>query len=162
MATSAAAALGAQTGVVHCEILRDRTKGLFVGEAGARPGGGSITELASVMYAFDLPATLAALATDEVPDLDGAPRFPALTAVMVPAPAGTVTHVADRAAIESLPGVLDADIRLTVGQPAPVGIGTVSLAGRVLYVPDDLDAIDQEVADLRAALDIRVEPLTPA
>ncbi|WP_030458486.1 acetyl-CoA carboxylase biotin carboxylase subunit family protein [Kitasatospora sp. NRRL B-11411] len=160
LAARAAAALGAQSGVVHCEILRDRTGGLFVGEAGARPGGGSITELASVMYAFDLPATLAALATDQAPDLDGTPRFPALTAVMITAPAGTVTHVPDRDPIEALPGVLHADIRLTVGQPVPTGIGTMTLAGRVLYVPDDLDTLDQEVADLRAALDIRVEPLT--
>jgi len=158
LARKAAAALGAQTGVVHCEILRDRTKGLFVGEAGARPGGGSITELASVMYAFDLAATLAALAVDKVPDLDGAPRFPALTAVMIPAPAGTVTHVADPDVIEARPGVLHADIRLTVGQPAPVGVGTVTRAGRILYVPDNLDTLDQEVADLREALAIRVEP----
>ncbi|MEV4560881.1 hypothetical protein AB0K51_28330 [Kitasatospora sp. NPDC049285] len=157
LATRAAAALGAQSGAVHCEILRDRTKGLFIGEAGARPGGGSITELASVMYAFDLPATLAALATDTRPDLDTTPRFPALTAVMIPAPAGTVTNVADQDAIEELPGVLHADIRLTVGQPAPAGIGTMTRAGRVLYVPDHLDTLDQEVADLRAALDIRAE-----
>ncbi|MFD9592498.1 acetyl-CoA carboxylase biotin carboxylase subunit family protein [Kitasatospora sp. NPDC059973] len=162
LATRAAAALGAQSGVVHCEILRDRTKGLFVGEAGARPGGGSITELASVMYAFDLPATLAALATGEVPDLDGTPRFPALTAVMIPAPAGTVTHVTDRDTVEALPGVLDADIRLIVGQPAPAGIGTMTRAGRVLYVPDNLKTLDQEVAHLRAVLDIRVEPHTAA
>ncbi|MEY9840614.1 acetyl-CoA carboxylase biotin carboxylase subunit family protein [Streptacidiphilus sp. EB103A] len=156
LAGLAAAALGEQTGVVHAEFLRERSGRLLIGEAAARPGGGSITELASTMYGFDLAATLAQLAVDEIPTLNPAPLYPALTAVMVTAPPGTVTHLADKATTEQHPGVLDADIRLTVGQPVPPSVGTLTLAGRVLYVPTDLRELDREVADLRTALDIRV------
>ncbi|QKW20595.1 hypothetical protein HUT16_17325 [Kitasatospora sp. NA04385] len=157
LARRTAAALGQQTGVVHCEILETRDLGWVVGEAAARPGGGAITELASRMYAFDLPQTLAALAADQFPVLGTTARFAALTAAMISAPPGRVTRVADRATIEALPGVLDADIRLTVGDQVPEGIGTMTTAGRILYGSCDNDVVDRAVADLYTALDLRVD-----
>jgi len=93
LARRAAAILGAQTGAVHCEILRTTEGRLHIGEA-ARPGGDCITELTGLMHDFDVPATLAALATGQRPVLSAVPRYPALTAVIIAAPPGTVTRVA--------------------------------------------------------------------
>ncbi|MCL2728389.1 MAG: ATP-grasp domain-containing protein [Actinomycetia bacterium] len=162
LARRAAAALGAQTGAVHCEILRTTDGRLHVGEAAARPGGGCITELTGLMYDFDVPATLAALATGQRPALPAAPRHPALTAVMIAAPPGTVTQVASAQTVEQLPGVLAATINLRPGESVPATVGTVTGAGRILYRPRDLTQLDEEVAALRAALDIQVAPAPAA
>jgi biotin carboxylase len=158
LARRAAAALGAQTGAVHCEILRTTDGRLHVGEAAARPGGDCITELTGLMHGFDVPATLAALATGERPGLPAEPRHPALTAVMIAAPPGTVTRVASAETIEKRPGVLAATINLRPGERVPATAGTVTGAGRILYRPRSLTRLDREVADLRAALDIHVTP----
>lgn len=162
LARRAAAALGAQTGAVHCEILRTTDGRLHIGEAGARPGGDCITELTGLMYGIDIPATLAALATGRRPALPTEPRYPALTAVMIAAPPGTVTHTATAETIARRPGVLAATINLHPGEPVPATAGTVTGAGRILYRPHDLTHLDQEVADLRAALDIHVTPAPAA
>ncbi|GLW58710.1 ATP-grasp domain-containing protein [Kitasatospora phosalacinea] len=163
LARQAAAALGQQTGVVHCEILETRDYPFyFIGEVAARPGGGAITELASRMYAFDLPQTLADLACDRFPTFRTTARFMALTAAMITAPPGRVVHIADRATIEALPGVLDADIRLSAGEAVPEGIGTMTTAGRILYGSCDNDVVDGEVEDLYTALDLRVDEDVPA
>ena len=156
LAHRAATALGAQTGVVHCELLTTTDGKTYIGEAAARPGGGCITELAARMYSFDLASVLADLAVNHVPRLNSEHRYAALTAVMVTAPPGIVASVALKADIEKRHGVLDADIRLTPGQPVPASVGTLTLAGRVLYVPDDLAQLDREVRELREALAIRV------
>lgn len=162
LARRAAAALGPQSGAVHCEILRTTDGRLHVGEAAARPGGDCITELTGLMYGFDVPATLAALAVGERPALPTAPRHPALTAVMIAAPPGTVTHTATAETIARHPGVLAATINLRPGESVPATAGTVTAAGRILYRPHDLTQLDQEVADLRAALDIQVTPAPAA
>jgi biotin carboxylase len=156
LARRAAAALGAHSGAVHCEILRTTDGRLHVGEAAARPGGACITELTGRMYDFDVPATLAALAVGERPALSTAPRYRALTAAMVAAPPGTVTHAATAQTIEQVPGVLAATINLHPGEPVPATAGTVTGAGRILYRPHDLNRLHREVADLRAALGIQV------
>lgn len=161
LASRATAALGEQTGVVHAELLRAADGVLYIGEAAARPGGAAITELAARMYEFDLPQVLAGLATDGRPAVPTAARYHALSAVMIDAPPGVVTSVADRRTIEQLPGVLDADIRLTPGAPTPPNLGTYTAAGRVLYVPYDLGQLDEEAAKLRSALAIQVSPAHP-
>lgn len=162
LARRAAAALGAQTGAVHCEILRTTDGRLHVGEAGARPGGDCITELTGLMYGFDVPTTLAALATGQRPALPTAPLHPALTAVMIAASPGTVTRTATAETIEQRPGVLAATINLRPGEQVPATAGTVTGAGRILYRPRDLNQLDREVADLRAALDVQVAPAPAA
>nr|WSX75917.1 hypothetical protein OH826_19910 [Streptomyces sp. NBC_00899] len=162
LARRAAAALGAHSGAVHCEILRTTDGRLHIGEAGARPGGACITELTGLMYGFDVPAALAVLATGERPVLPATPRYRALTAVMIAAPPGTVTHVATSETMEQLPRVLAATINLHPGVAVPATAGTVTGAGRILYLPHDLARLDGEVADLRAALDIQVTPSSPA
>ncbi|MEE4544031.1 hypothetical protein V2S66_18895 [Streptomyces sp. V4-01] len=162
LARRATAALGAQTGVVHCEILRTTDGRLHIGEAAARPGGDCITELTGLMYGIDVPTALAALAIGERPALPTAARYPALTAVMIAAPPGTVTRAATAETIEQRPGVLSATINLRPGEPVPATAGTVTGAGRILYRPRDLARLDREVADLRAALDIQVAPAPAA
>ncbi|WP_433892570.1 ATP-grasp domain-containing protein [Streptomyces sp. CA-111067] len=162
LARRAAAALGAQTGAVHCEILRTTDGRLHVGEAAARPGGDCITELTGLMFGIDVPTALAALAVGERPALPTEPHYPALTAVMIAAPPGTVTRVATAETIAQRPGVMSATINLRPGEPVPATAGTVTGAGRILYHPHDHTRLDREVAELRAALDIQVTPAPAA
>lgn len=156
LAIRAARVLGTRTGPVHAEILRTTDGRLLIGEAAARVGGDCITEITGLMYNIDVPATLAALAVGARPAPASTAQYSALTAVMISAPPGTVTSVASEDHIKSLAGVVDARINLRVGAAVPASAGTVTGGGRILCSSTGLDEVEQDVARVRAALDIRV------
>ncbi|MFF5365487.1 acetyl-CoA carboxylase biotin carboxylase subunit family protein [Streptomyces scabiei] len=150
-------ALGTLTGATHCEILRTKDGRLWFGEAGARPGGAGIWHATNAMYGHDGVAALAAMAVGRRPEIPAAPVHDTVANILVVPEPGVVRSAPTTEEVLGIPGVVDADIRLVVGEPVPAGIGTISAGGRIVYVPRVADEVEAEVAELRQKLGITVE-----
>ncbi|MEZ0070278.1 hypothetical protein ABIA32_006330 [Streptacidiphilus sp. MAP12-20] len=156
----AVTALGGYTGVHHVEVLRDRTGRLWLGEAAARTGGG-IYQAYGLQYSFDVARILAQLAVGERPDIGRlTPTYPALTTIALDPVPGVVRHIASPDELLAIPGVVDVDLTLTVGQPVPAGFGSMAGGGRLVFAPraTDADTIQADVHALLAALALDVAP----
>jgi len=157
LAMQACRILGSWTGVVHCEVLRTES-GWFFGEAGHRPGGGGLWQMAARQHGLDLRTAIAQLSIGQRPDLTPRTDPPILTTLNVAAPAGgTVRTVARPEILAALPGVLSVDLRLQEGQPTPGGFGSLSLAGSIVYTSETLEQVDHQAADLIEALNLQID-----
>ncbi|MDX2708810.1 hypothetical protein PV350_39070 [Streptomyces sp. PA03-6a] len=150
-------ALGKLTGATHCEILRTKDGKYWFGEAGARPGGAGIWHATNAMYGHDGAAALAAMAVGQRPDIPDTPIYESVVNLLIVPESGTVRAAPSTQEVLQIPGVIDADIRLVVGEPVPTAIGTMSSGGRIVYVPQDINTVDTEVAALRRSLGIAID-----
>ncbi|MFB7294067.1 hypothetical protein [Actinacidiphila glaucinigra] len=150
-------ALGKLTGATHCEILRTKDGKFWFGEAGARPGGAGIWHATNAMYGHDGAGALAAMAVGERPNIPDTPIHESVVNVLIVPESGTVRAAPSTKKVLQIPGVIDADIHLVVGDPVPTAIGTMSSGGRIVYVPQDINKVDAEVAALRRSLGIAID-----
>jgi len=149
-------ALSISTGAIHVEMFRT-TSGWIVGEAAARPGGGGIRPLYAKQHGADIERAVAKLSIGERPHLAPNPRYPVLTNLVIAAPPGIVASVATAQELCAVPGVVDAQVHLRVGQPTPGAFGTLSGAGRVTIASRRLHHVDADVDRVLQALRLRVE-----
>lgn len=160
LAERAARVLGAAAGAVHVELLRTTAGRWLVGEAAARPGGGPIGALTALQYGADVPQALAALAVGEVPRWNPVPRYRALSALVLAPPQGIVASLTPAEQIAALPGVVAVNLRLRVGEPVPPHLGSMSLAGHIIFEPTSVGPreLAAQAASLTAALGLRIRP----
>lgn len=153
----ATAALGAQTGGVHCEVLRTRDGKLWFGEAGARLPGAGLWYLENTMYGLDGQDILAKLAVDERPEIPLRRLYDSLVTVNLDPPSGIVRNVASIEEIEAIDGVVEVDMHLEIGRPVPGALGSLKGAGRIVYQPRDPGAAESEVKELYGKLNIQID-----
>jgi hypothetical protein len=159
LATTAVNALGGTTGVSHVEVLRDSDGQLWLGEAAYRVGGQK-WQMYGLHYGMDVPTVLAQLAAGQRPPIDHlTPRYPLLATLSLAPSAGTVRRMAPEEAILQLPGVIEADLHLKVGEPVPDPIGVVPMGGRIVWAPEGTDetTISRDIHRLLDGLDLKVE-----
>jgi hypothetical protein len=148
---------------VHVEVLRTVQGRWLVGEAAARPGGGPIGALTAVQYGTEVPRMLADLAVGEVPRWNPVPRHRALSALVLAPPPGIVASLVRAEEIAALPGVVAVNLSLRVGEPVPPHLGSMSLAGNIIFQPASVGAreLAAQAAALAAALRLRIQPQQP-
>jgi phosphoribosylaminoimidazole carboxylase (NCAIR synthetase) len=163
LAERAARALGAGAGAVHVELLRTTSGRWLVGEAAARPGGGPIGALTALQYGTDVPRMLADLAVGQVPRWNPVPRHRALSALVLAPPPGIVASLAPGEEIAALPGVVAVNLSLRVGEPVPPHLGSMSLAGNIVFQPASVGPrqLAAQAETMTAALRLRIQPQQP-
>ena len=123
VAVHAVRALGLRDGIAFPQLLATDDGRVLVIEVAARIPGGQMADLARHAVGVDLVeiALLQALGED-VPDEIARPRFMQplairfLTASPGPLPTGTVTEIGGLEKVSAFPGVVQADIYLSVGE----------------------------------------------
>ena len=123
VAVHAVRALGLRDGIAFPQLLATDDGRVLVIEVAARIPGGQMADLARHAVGVDLVeiALLQALG-EEVPDELALPRFMQplairfLTASPGPLPTGTVTEIGGLEKVSAFPGVVQADIYLSVGE----------------------------------------------
>lgn len=159
LTTRALHALNLRDGAAHCELFKTADGTWVFGEAGARVGGGGIYLMVGRQYGFDPQHAVCALAVGERPEFAPAPRHPVLTTLMLVVEPGLVTHVAPEDRIRAAADVVELDIHLKAGEPAPQSLGTFLSAGRILFATESLEDVDPTVEKLLTALEVRIEAL---
>jgi biotin carboxylase len=123
VAVHAVRALGLRDGIAFPQLLATDDGRVLVIEVAARIPGGQMADLARHAVGVDLVeiALLQALG-EEVPDEVARPRFVQplairfLTASPGPLPTGTVTEIGSLEKVSAFPGVVQADVYLSVGE----------------------------------------------
>jgi len=123
VAVHAVRALGLRDGIAFPQLLATDDGRVLVIEVAARIPGGQMADLARHAVGVDLVeiALLQALG-EEVPDEVALPRFSQplairfLTASPGPLPTGTVAEIGSLEKVSAFPGVVQADVYLTVGE----------------------------------------------
>ncbi len=123
VAVHAVRALGLRDGIAFPQLLATDDGRVLVIEVAARIPGGQMADLARHAVGVDLVeiALLQALG-EEVPDEVALPRFSQplairfLTASPGPLPTGTVTEIGSLEKVSAFPGVVQADVYLSVGE----------------------------------------------
>ncbi|MDX6423412.1 MAG: hypothetical protein QOI67_883 [Gaiellaceae bacterium] len=123
VAVHAVRALGLRDGIAFPQLLATDDGRVLVIEVAARIPGGQMADLARHAVGVDLVeiALLQALG-EEVPDELARPRFVQplairfLTASPGPLPTGTVTEIGSLEKVSAFPGVVQADVYLSVGE----------------------------------------------
>jgi biotin carboxylase len=123
VAVHAVHALGLRDGIAFPQLLATDDGRVLVIEVAARIPGGQMADLARHAVGVDLVeiALLQALGED-VPDEVARPRFTQplairfLTASPGPLPTGTVTEIGSLEKVSAFPGVVQADVYLSVGE----------------------------------------------
>jgi biotin carboxylase len=123
VAVHAVRALGLRDGIAFPQLLATDDGRVLVIEVAARIPGGQMADLARHAVGVDLVeiALLQALG-EEVPDDVALPRFSQplairfLTASPGPLPTGTVTEIGSLEKVSAFPGVVQADVYLSVGE----------------------------------------------
>ncbi len=123
VAVHAVRALGLRDGIAFPQLLARDDGHVLVIEVAARIPGGQMADLARHAVGVDLVeiALLQALG-ENVPDEVALPRFSQplairfLTASPGPLPTGTVTEIGSLEKVSAFPGVVQADVYLTVGE----------------------------------------------
>ncbi len=123
VAVHAVHALGLRDGIAFPQLLATDDGRVLVIEVAARIPGGQMADLARHAVGVDLIeiALLQALG-EEVPDEVARPRFTQplairfLTASPGPLPTGTVTEIGSLEKVSAFPGVVQADVYLSVGE----------------------------------------------
>ncbi len=123
VAVHAVRALGLRDGIAFPQLLARDDGHVLVIEVAARIPGGQMADLARHAVGVDLVeiALLQALG-EKVPDEVALPRFSQplairfLTASPGPLPTGTVTEIGSLEKVSAFPGVVQADVYLTVGE----------------------------------------------
>ncbi len=123
VAVHAVRALGLRDGIAFPQLLATDDGRVLVIEVAARIPGGQMADLARHAVGVDLVeiALLQALG-EEVPDEIALPRFSQplairfLTASPGPLPTGTVTEIGSLEKVSAFPGVVQADVYLSVGE----------------------------------------------
>ena len=123
VAVHAVRALGLRDGIAFPQLLATDDGRVLVIEVAARIPGGQMADLARHAVGVDLVeiALLQALG-EEVPDELALPRFMQplairfLTASPGPLPTGTVTEIGSLEKVSAFPGVVQADVYLSVGE----------------------------------------------
>ena len=123
VAVHAVRALGLRDGIAFPQLLATDDGRVLVIEVAARIPGGQMADLARHAVGVDLVeiALLQALG-EEVPDEVARPRFSQplairfLTASPGPLPTGTVTEIGSLEKVSAFPGVVQADVYLSVGE----------------------------------------------
>jgi biotin carboxylase len=164
VAVSAVRALGLRDGVAFPQLLATNDGRVLVIEVAARIPGGQMADLARHAVGVDLVeiALLQALG-EEVPDELALPRFMQplairfLTASPGPLPTGTVTEIGSLEKVSAFPGVVQADVYLSVGETIrPVQLDG-DRRGYVIAIADtNVEALERAEAAAQL-LDVVVE-----
>jgi biotin carboxylase len=164
VAVSAVRALGLRDGIAFPQLLATDDGRVLVIEVAARIPGGQMADLARHAVGVDLVeiALLQALG-EEVPDELALPRFMQplairfLTASPGPLPTGTVTEIGSLEKVSAFPGVVQADVYLSVGETIrPVQLDG-DRRGYVIAIADtNVEALERAEAAAQL-LDVVVE-----
>jgi biotin carboxylase len=154
VAVHAVRALGLRDGIAFPQLLATDDGSVLVIEVAARIPGGQMADLARHAVGVDLVeiALLQALG-EEVPDEVARPRFMQplairfLTASPGPLPTGTVTEIGSLEKVSAFPGVVQADVYLSVGETIrPVQLDG-DRRGYVIAIADtNLEALERAEA----------------
>jgi biotin carboxylase len=123
VAVHAVHALGLRSGIAFPQLLATDDGRVLVIEVAARIPGGQMADLARHAVGVDLvEIALRQALGEDVPDEVARPRFTQplairfLTASPGPLPTGTVTEIGSLEKVSAFPGVVQADVYLTVGE----------------------------------------------
>ncbi|MEZ0070280.1 hypothetical protein ABIA32_006332 [Streptacidiphilus sp. MAP12-20] len=146
LARATADALGLKTGFAHVEVMLTTDGDFVVGEIGLRPGGGKLQRLVEHQHGVQPFALQADLAMGRRPLARLFPERDPIAWATPFAPPGLVTGVTPLADILAMPGVVEAEETLSVGDLSVGRVGTAVTAGHVYATGPNA-----EVAMARAA-----------
>ncbi|PBC70150.1 biotin carboxylase [Streptomyces sp. TLI_235] len=150
-------AVGLRDGVTHFEVLAT-PGGLYAGEIACRPGGGGIRRMLQLDSGFDTWDAHLATSLGEPYQAPTGASAGDLVEILLPARRGTVTAISTADDLAAVPGLIEADIRLSVGDTVGglMDSSTVSAVVHARYT--DRAGLDDTVAAVRKAFHIEVEP----
>ncbi|MGW4720808.1 ATP-grasp domain-containing protein [Nocardia sp. NPDC004260] len=137
------------TGQVHCEVFRTRDGEYVLGEIACRAGGAALPVLSEVLFGVNTIVAGVELALNREPARAHARAHDVIAAVGVPLTPGTVRRVPARAALETIPGVLRADVRVQEGDVYGGGLGSCGAAAYLFVKPEPGDQLDRRLDDVR-------------
>lgn len=152
-------AVGLRDGVTHFEVL-GTAQGLLAGELACRPGGGGIRRMLQLDSGFDTWAAYIASSLGEPYDHAPSPAAPEagrLVEILLPAERGTVVEISTAEDFARVPGLVEVDLRLRVGDTVGGLMDSSTVSALILartteeHGPDE---ITQAVAD---AFHLKVE-----
>ena len=154
VAVHAVRALGLRDGIAFPQLLATDDGRVLVIEVAARIPGGQMADLARHAVGVDLVeiALLQALG-EEVPDELAQPRFMQplairfLTASPGPLPTGTVTEIGSLEKVSAFPGVVQADVYLSVGETIrPVQLDGDRRGFVIAFADTNIEALERAEA----------------
>jgi biotin carboxylase len=107
-------ALGLDAGVTHLEVLAT-DEGFLIGEIACRPGGDGVTDLVRLQHGVDLWQAFTDAATGRAPRIEQVTDPHTVILVDLPFRAGRVVAVSDQEELAVLPGVVQAEVFVSVG-----------------------------------------------
>ncbi|MEY9875756.1 biotin carboxylase [Streptacidiphilus sp. MAP12-33] len=161
LARDAADALQLVTGFAHAEILLARSGDLLVGEIGLRPGGAMLPHLLKLQHGINPWALAADLAMGLTPQADLRSSGPTAAWAAPIAPPGWITDMDSAEVLRKLPGVIDVDQLVHVGQQSPTRVGTLTPAGHVFAVGDTAEQAENRAHQAATAWQITARNLPP-
>jgi biotin carboxylase len=155
------AALGLRDGVTHLEVLRC-PDGFLIGEIACRPGGIGVVPMIRHQYGVDLWKAFLATQLGEPVDLTVTDRGGHTIEYKLPRPSGTVTSITPAAELRAVPGVVQADVHVEVGDTMDGPSDASHHAGIVLVHAEDETQVAARIAELDRRFEIRVRPTASA
>ncbi|MEU9119090.1 hypothetical protein AB0C96_04400 [Streptomyces sp. NPDC048506] len=153
---AAVRAVGLGTGVTHFEALRT-SDGLFAGELAARPGGGGIRRMLELRDGFDSMAAHLDVCLGREHSWAPADAAGEVLQVMLPAARGTVRSISTAEELLKVPGVVEADMRLSPGDVVGGLMDSATVSGIVhARVAGERDA-EAVLSALRTAFRLTVD-----
>jgi biotin carboxylase len=157
-------ALGVKDGITHVEVFYvdhdpAREPEVYFGELGARPPGGGLMDLMSLAYGFDPWVAVLQIALGQEPTLPRGPIASAGIRFLHPGQ-GVLRSVSGLDEARAVPGVLEIDLPVEVGQRIGARLGTGQHTGRILVRTSSHDDTVAALDRARRLLHLELEEAT--
>lgn len=155
-------ALGLEAGVTHLEIF-DVDGQFIVGEVACRPGGGWIPPLIHTVYGVDLMEMFFEIeigSTIKLPKTAAVEPSRPVAAYGLPLEAGVIATVTPAAELEKIDGVLNALVKVEVGQEIPDRFCSSSQAGCVVIAGSEKMSLEAVISEVQRVWSLQTEPVS--
>lgn len=141
-------ALGMRSGVTHLELF-DTPDGFLVGEVACRPAGGGITDAVRLQYNVDIWQAFLDTSIGRRPQCEPRRRDGIVVNADFPTRPGRITRLVPEADLAALPGVIRAQMSMSVGDVIPADLTSSTSPGLVFYEARDEEEVRSRLENIR-------------
>ncbi|MBN3554026.1 ATP-grasp domain-containing protein [Fictibacillus nanhaiensis] len=160
MHKKAVKAVGIENGVTHFEVLHT-PNGYIAGEIACRPGGGGIRKMLQFLHGFDSWDAHLAVSMAESYNWKNTNRTSEkqILELMLPTKRGKVTTISNAEDFNSIPGLLEVDMKIEPGNVVDGLLDSSAISGNLFIEYEDQSEIEGILTEVEKCFVLEVEPL---